>query len=565
VAPSHLSLGRGRHREAISGEGDTGAGDGRRPIRMTSFPGLLALLAILALIGTAATGLLRAASELDLLAVWADPYLWSVLRFTALQAGLSAVISVAVAIPVARALSRRRFPGRTLLLRLFGLPMIVPAVAGAFGILTLFGRSGLLAQASAALGLPIRPNIYGLAGILLAHVFFNMPFAVRVLLSAWGTIPAESWRLAAMLGLRGADLFRLVEWPMLRRQLPGLTALVFLLCFTSFAVVLTLGGGPASATIEIAIYQALRFDFDPGRAVALSLLQVGLCALLVLAAMRLTGRVADEGGLGRPVLRGDGQTAAARVVDAVVLVLGAGFVLLPLAAILVEGLGGIGKPILFTATLWHAAGRSLAVALGAAVLALLLGWALAHSIAALRIGPGAKQGARRRLARLLELSGTVVLVVPPLALGAGLFVMLLGTADLARWALPIIAAINALMALPFVLRLLVGAAELAQHRHGRLADSLGLSGWARLRLVEWPLLRRPAGFAMAIAAGLAFGDLGAAALFGGNGNETLPVLVAQLLGAYRLQEASTVVLLLVLMGLALFGLIERIFGGSQRD
>jgi thiamine transport system permease protein len=43
------------------------------------------------------------------------------------------------------------------------------------------------------------------------------------------------------------------------------------------------------------------------------------------------------------------------------------------------------------------------------------------------------------------------------------------------------------------------------------------------------------------------------------------VLVAQLLGAYRLQEASTVVLLLVLMGLALFGLIERMFGGPTSN
>jgi thiamine transport system permease protein len=530
---------------------------GARPI--PSLPGLIALLAILALIGTAATGLVRAASDLDLLAVWADPYLWSLLRFTVLQAGLSAAISIAVAIPVARALSRRRFRGRTLLLRLFGLPMIVPAVAGAFGILAVFGRSGLLADIFAAAGQPIRPNVYGLTGILLAHVFFNMPFAVRVLLSAWGTIPAESWRLAAMLGLRGRDLFRLVEWPVLRRQLPGLAALIFLLCFTSFAVILTLGGGPAAATIEIAIFQSLRFDFAPGRAVALSLLQVAVCAVLVLAAMRMTGRVADEGGLGRPVLRTDGNNRAARAIDAVAIALAAGFVLMPLVAILVEGLAGIGKPIMTSAALWRAAGRSLAVALGAGILALVLGWALAHSIAVLRVGRR-----KRRLARLFELSGTVVLVVPPLALGAGLFVMLLGTADLRRWALVIIATINALMALPFVLRLLVGAAELAQHRHGRLADSLGLSGWARLRLVEWPLLRRPAGFALALASGLAFGDLGVAALFGSEGNETLPVLLSQLLGAYRLQEASTVVLLLVLLGLVLFALIERIIGGHER-
>jgi thiamine transport system permease protein len=369
----------------------TGTAHGTRPLRgplaarlAPALPGLVAFTAILALIGTAAAGLIRAATDLDLLAAWGDPYLWSVLRFTVLQAALSALLSVAMAIPVARALSRRRFRGRTLLLRLFGLPMIVPAVAGAFGILTVFGRSGLIAQLSALLGWPIRPDIYGLTGILLAHLFFNMPFAIRLLLSAWSTIPAESWRLAAMLNLQGRDLFRLVEWPVLRRLLPGLAALIFLICFTSFAVVLTLGGGPASATIEIAIYQALRFDFDPGRAVALSLLQVALCAMLVLAAMRITGRVADEGGIGRPVLRMDGGGRMARIHDALSIAIAAGFVLLPLLALAIEGLAGIGGPILVSAALWRAAARSLAVALGAGAMALILGWALAHSIALLR-------------------------------------------------------------------------------------------------------------------------------------------------------------------------------------
>ena len=64
---------------------------------------------------------------------------------------------------------------------------------------------------------------------------------------------------------------------MLREVLPGAFVLVFLLCMTSFAVALTLGGGPRATTVELAIYQALRFDFDLGRAAWLALIQFALC------------------------------------------------------------------------------------------------------------------------------------------------------------------------------------------------------------------------------------------------------------------------------------------------
>jgi thiamine transport system permease protein len=69
-------------------------------------------------------------------------------------------------------------------------------------------------------------------------------------------------------------LFRLIEWPAMRRSAAGAAGLVFMLCATSFTLVLVLGGGPAATTLEVAIYQALRFDFDPNRAVLLSFIQI---------------------------------------------------------------------------------------------------------------------------------------------------------------------------------------------------------------------------------------------------------------------------------------------------
>ncbi|HZT19936.1 MAG TPA: hypothetical protein VFA23_11075, partial [Dongiaceae bacterium] len=144
---------------------------------------LLVGFLLLLVIGSSLAALI-AAAPLELGAVLADSYIRHVLLFTTLQAALSALLSVGLAIPVARALARRtRFPGRTLLLRLFGLPMVMPAIVAVFAIVALYGRSGWLNRLGGALGLPTGEFLYGLGGILIAHVFFNMPFAARTLLA----------------------------------------------------------------------------------------------------------------------------------------------------------------------------------------------------------------------------------------------------------------------------------------------------------------------------------------------------------------------------------------------
>jgi thiamine transport system permease protein len=150
----------------------------------------------------------------------------------------------------------------------------------------------LLNRIAAVVGLPPRQYLYGLTGILIAHVFFNLPLAVRLLLPAWQSIPGESWRLAAQLGMRSSHILLYIEWPVLRQSVPLVAGLVFMLCFTSFAVVLTLGGGPLATTVEVAIYQALRFDFDLPRAGLLALLQLFFCGAIV-TVLQLLGRTPD--------------------------------------------------------------------------------------------------------------------------------------------------------------------------------------------------------------------------------------------------------------------------------
>ena len=293
-----------------------------------------------------------------------DSYVLRVLSFTLLQAGLSTAISIGLGLPIARALARRQFPGRSLVVRLLNVPLALPAIVVIIGIVEVYGRKGWLGGIF---------EIYGLQGILLAHVFFNVPLAARLLLSEFERIPPESWKLAAQLGFPPGAVWRLVEWPQVRGSLPGIALLIFLLCASSFAVVLTLGGGPKATTLEVAIYQVLRADFDPARAASLALVQLALCVSLALLAQRFGGVMKGWPALRTAQRRYDARGSASRIADAVLI--GAGMVLLvpPLAALTVSGLANLHPGMSFVRSL----ATSVMLGSASAALAFLIVWPLA--------------------------------------------------------------------------------------------------------------------------------------------------------------------------------------------
>lgn len=450
----------------------------------------------------------------------------SALRFTIWQAVWSAVISVGLAIPVARALARRSFRGRSALISVMGAPFILPVIVAVLGLLAVFGGSGFLNTLLAPLGVP-KLDIYGAHGVILAHVFFNLPLAVRLILQGWLSIPSERFRVAASLG---APLFILLEWPMLKRVAPGAFAVIFVICLGSFAVALTLGGGPRATTVELAIYQAFKFDFDLSKAASLAVLQLALGLGAGLIALLLARGELLGAGLDRVVQRWDGS----RVSDGIWIAAAALFLLAPLVALVLAGLPGLME---LPGSIWAATARSLAIALGAVVLTLALALPLAT-----------KAG---EAASLLGIS------VSGLVLGTGMFLILQPLVRPSSVALPVTMLVNVLMALPFVLRILRPQVESVAKDFGRLSASLGLSGWALWRIVYLPRLRRPLGFAAGLTAALAMGDLGVITLFSRPGEGTLPLAMYQLMGAYRMQAAYGAALLLLATSLALFWVFDK--------
>jgi thiamine transport system permease protein len=466
---------------------------------------------------------------------------FTALQFTVLQAALSATISTLLAIFLARSLARHRFFGRDLLVTMLGAPFLVPAIVAVFGIVALFGRSGPISDLLQLAGLPAL-NIYGLPGILLAHVFFNLPLVTRLILLGWADIPAEQFRLAAQLDVRGISAFRLLEWPMLRRILPGAFVLVFLLCSTSFAVVLALGGGPAATTLELAIYQALRFEFDLGGAATLAMIQVAICSLAAL----LTGVFQGRSGFGSTLNTAPQQWQRSRfwVLEGAFIALTALFLLLPMVVVLARGIPAIlgGLPL----SIWPALLRSLMVAMASAVLTLVCGLAIAALI--VRLG---------RWSRVVEVTGYLTLAVSPFVIGTGLFILIYPFADPFALALPVTAIVNASLCIPLALRGLVPAFAKAGERNARLADALNLQGWQKFRIAIWPEIRRPAMFATAIAAALSMGDLGVVALFAPPDGGTLPLVMQRLMASYQMDAAAGVATVLMVTAFGLFWLFDR--------
>ena len=155
------------------------AGGGRRPSQAVDrrvvasdesmirrlVPGALTFLLLGLVIGGAFAGLLRAAGTVELRGLPGRARIpRRVVTFTVWQALLSTLLSVGPAILVARALARAAdFPGRALLLRLFGLPLVLPTIVAIFGVVAIYGQSGwsigfLAAPGHGAAAVPLRPS-----------------------------------------------------------------------------------------------------------------------------------------------------------------------------------------------------------------------------------------------------------------------------------------------------------------------------------------------------------------------------------------------------------------------
>lgn len=520
--------------------------------------GIAVAVAIGLFVCSTVVALIQHAPTLNLGWIVSDPYYRHITFFSFYQAFFSTLLSIGFAIPVAHALSRREFKGKALLLKIFASTLVLPVLVGVFGILAILGNSGVVADAFRAFDARLPFSIYGLNGILVAHVFFNLPYASRLLLHSLESIPNEQHKLCAHLGMTHWQKFRQIEWPRLRQQLPQVAGLVFMLCFTSFSTVMTLGGGPKSTTIELAIYQAIKFDFDLQAGAILALWQMVLCGVLSLTLLRLTKVLPASAMKAQQRLALLSDTKRAKIWDGMWIGAAMILVLPPLLMVVWQGLNPKSLIVLQDERFWQALGASIKVAILASTLALLMGVAILFTSRAWHL-----KGHSHRAGRL-ELMGTIILVTPGIVISTGLFLLLRNQVDVFSLAFWVVILVNSLMALPYIIKTLSQPMLQTAQQYQFLCQSLGMKGWTRFRLVEWRALNKPITHAFSISFMFSMGDLSAVALFGNQSFTTLPLYLFQLLGSYQMPAAAAVSLCLLLFSVLCFALIESVFKRGSR-
>jgi len=522
-------------------------------VQWIQVPGLLLAVGIFGFVLMAVLSLLTYSGEGALTTIWFDPYYRHITLFSFYQALLSTLLSVLIALPISHALFRCEFWGKALLLKLFATTLVLPVLVAIFGLLAIYGNSGVIATGLEAIGLSLPFSIFGLKGILLAHVFFNLPFACRLFLQSLQAIPAQQHQLAAHLGMRYWNKLRLVEWPHLRGQLPHTAGLIFMLCFTSFATVMALGGGPKSTTIELAIYQAIKFDFDLQTGALLALWQMILCATLAFSIQKMANKKTVDNSYQSVKNTFAHQSFWLRCWDTVLIALIILFVVPPLLMVVVSGINTVLISVLTDFHFWLAFQHSLLIAFCAALLAVTFSFFILLASRQWRL-----RGFRHR-ADHIEMLATIILVTPGLVISTGLFLLLRDLGHIQTLALYIVIAVNALMALPFVLKSLALPMLHNAEKYDLLCQSLGITGRHRFYWVEWKALKLPILQATCLSFVLSIGDLSAIALFGSQSFSTLPLYLFQLLGSYQMDSAAVVSLVLLILSVGVFIVVEKLF------
>ena len=481
------------------------------------------------------------------LGVFIDKQTWLLIYVASKQALISTLCSIIVGVACARAIYRRgHFFGKRLILYTSFIAMILPTTVAAVSLVSLWGRNGYARVVLEPLlpdGVLFAP--YGLGMVVLAHVLFNAPIVLRVCLSSMQTVPHSYLKLGANLNFGSLSYWRFIEWPAVRKPLPALFGLIFLLCFSSFPLVLMLGGGPSVSTLEVAIYTAIRFEFDLAKGGALALLQLvfASCAIVIISfsnSLNWSSATGNES----VVVRKDATPRLSIFADYTVISIFLTIVLLPILTIISSLDTSNSAKLFMRPVFWEALSSSLALGISAAILSTSLALFLA----------GAYHNASRfrfmsAFCALINISVSIYLVVPSVILGTSIFLALRGHIDLFGATFFIVLLSNTLMCLPFASRLIFPKYATTFNSLDKLCLSLNVRGINKFRLITLPVLRNEIGLSLGLCSALAMGDFGVIALFGSENFRTLPWLLYQYSSRYGGSEAE--LLGLIMLGLAL--------------
>lgn len=529
----------------------------------------------------------------------ASPFYLDTLWFTFWQASASTALTVLAALPAAYVFARFTFRGKTLLHALTTIPFVLPTVVVAASFSALIGPRGWINELlKRVLNVPYAPidlqNTIWV--ILLAHVFYNFTIVLRLVGGFWSNLDPQIENAARVLGANRWRTFFEVTLPLLKPALLAASLLVFIFDFTSFGVILILGG-PQFNTLETAIYRKTQITLDLPLATTLALVQLACTFALMAIYTRLQNRAVVPLDLRprravqrRPITRGE-KTLVLSVVFGIVAMLLAPLMALAAKSLVNEAGFTLSNymnlatnprgSVLFVPPL-TALGNSLIFALATMVIALIVGLLAAYSsphsdVSSLRAAQrrsnlplNQARLLRHRVAtgpRLLAMTRSWLEPIWLLPLGASAvtlgFGLLIGFPQFrSSWLLLPLA--HSLVAFPFVVRTITPALRSIRSNLREAASVMGANPWRVWREVDLPIIARALLIGDAFAFSVSMGEFGATAMISRADTPTLPYAIFRYLsqpGSANYGQAMAMsTLLMIVVSLSLIAIERFRFG-----
>lgn len=502
-----------------------------------------------------------------------------ILWFTIWQAALSTLLTLAIGLPGAFLFARYDFRGKTLLQALTAVPFVMPTVVVAAAFYALLGPNGWLNLGLMRIfGLSAAPiqltnTIYA---ILLAHIFYNTTIILRMVGDFWSHLDPRLNQAARILGANRLGSFFKITLPLIGPAITAAALLVFIFDFTSFGVILILGG-PRFATLEVEIFYQTTSLFNLPVAAVLSLLQLSCTLAMTIIYTRLSSRLTRPLKLrSRRFTQKKLTTWRSRIFAGIIIVTLFTLLIAPLIALGMRSFMRLepergqrvvespGLTLDFYRQLSINRQSSLFYVPPTAAIGISLGYAALTVILALVIGlPAAwllARDANSSLSKFLDPVLMLPLGTSAVTLGLG-FIVALNRPPLDLRVSPILIPIaHTLVAFPFVVRSLSPAIRSIQPRLRQAASILGASPQDIIRFIDLPLVGRALLVAAAFAFTTSLGEFGATTLIARPEYPTIPLVIYRFIsqpGATNYGQAlalSTILMVITAGGLMI---IER--------
>ena len=468
-----------------------------------------------------------------------------------IQAFLSAFISCLIAIPFALCLYRHKeLLISKLIISLCGYSFVLPSILIVFSVIGLFGSNGYLNNYLNFYQIFNIKSIFGLKAIILGHILLNAPFATRLFFQNLSTFSKNYVDLSKALSLGFWTNTSKIEWPILKQNFLSIFSIIFVLCFLSFAIVMALGSGPSTSTIEVAIYQLALFELNFSKAIVLSIIQILICITFLIIGF-YKQKDSNFFEIDTSIFKNQFKDKILlKLIDYSLIFCISIFLFSPIIFIISNFIQLIFlEGIFYKKYFIDAFINSFILCILTGLLVTGIGFIISILLIHTR--------KNILLQQLLFVISSIILIISPVIISLGYFIALGELRYIYLVSFTVIIIINTIFLIPFSILILFTKLKNIFLNFNDLKKAYRLSDVSFIKII-YPLFKKNLFYVFSFTAAISFGDFTIISFFKNDNFQTLPSLLYKLITSYRFNEASLVAGFILIFSLFIYLIFDNV-------